>query len=462
MTSPISESPPRGLHLPRFLRNRRALVAVLIGVVSVLMAFNSLVLRYSDGGITNAPSWGRGVLLAAEPWVPWLLLAVPLAWLFTGVTVLRGFSWRFVIVHLVTATAVAATLVWGWDRLTDPLLRTVRQEAMMDMLHATLPDTFFEVWAQTPTDGTLTFELPDGAGVEGLAVQGMAVQAVEMGERGLPRIDLGGAEVGDVTVFATTDDAPLEGVHYFSTSDLGFLPALSTQFLTYLVLLALSQGLLFYGEMNRRREETALIRARYDRMRLDSLRSHIDPHFLYNALTAISSAIREDGETARAMIGDLSLLMRESSAREGSLRITLTDELKLAEAYVALIRRRFPRRFEVVFDIEDAARRYEVPAWTLQPLLENVVVHGVQGTKETVTATVRARVESDVLCLEVRDDAPHHPEPSEHLGGTALANLRERLDALFGSGATLEATPLAARGFLAVTRIPRRAAEEEA
>ena len=201
--------------------------------------------------------------------------------------------------------------------------------------------------------------------------------------------------------------------------------------------------------------------ARYDRMRLDSLRSHIDPHFLYNALTAISSTSREDGETARLMIGDLSSLMRASSAREGSLRCTLREELELATAYANLIRRRFKERFEVVLDVSDEALECFVPAWTLQPLLENVVVHGVHDTKGTVTATVEASVADGELLLVVRDDAPGSSGASDHVGGTALVNLRERLVALFGPAASLEAAPDPDGGFRTAIRVPRPRGEGE-
>jgi hypothetical protein len=451
--SSISDLSAHDPRLPRFLRNRRALVVVLIVVVSVLMAIDSLVLRYSDGGIYDSPSLGRAALLAAEPWVPWVLLALPLAWLFTSVTVLRGFSWRFVAVHLICASAVAATLVWGWDRITDPLLSSARQGAVMDTLRASMPAEVFEIWVRSAGEEMITLDMAGALEVEGFALEGIGVEGVEV-----ESLDVEGLEPGDVAVFATMDEGPGDGVHYFSSRRVNFLPAFSTRILVYLVLLALSQGLLFYGEMHRGRAESALMRSRYDRMRLDSLRAHIDPHFLYNALTAISATIREDGETARAMIGDLSTLMRESSAREGGLCVTLDDELGIARAYVNLIQRRFRSRFEVVFDVADDARECEVPAWTLQPLLENVVVHGVQGTKQTVIARVRAFREGDELCIEVSDDAPGVSgvsEPSEHLGGTALENLRERLDALFGSAASLEAGPRPERGFLARIRVPR-------
>jgi hypothetical protein len=431
----------------RALRSRRGVVVALIALVCVLMSVNGFVVRYSEGGVQDAPSLGRAVLLSCEPWIPWLLLAVPLAWLFTAVTVLRGSFRRFLLVHGLMASAIAGGLAWGWDGITEPLLRSVRRDAMLDLLRGAIPDGVFAEFQKMPLTG-------ERAAAGFVSVE-IAAATEEHGDVPVLGLAFDDPESGGAQVYASTEGAPVDGVQFWSSNSLDFLPALSTHFLAYLVLLALAQGLLFYREMTRGREETALMQARYDRMRLDSLRSHIDPHFLYNVLTAISSMSREDGAVARQMIGDLSSLMRASSAREGSLRCTLKEELELATRYVNLIRRRFKGRFELELDIDDEALECLVPAWTLQPLLENVVVHGVHDTKHTVTATVEASVANDHLLLVVRDDAPLSSGASGHLGGTALANLRERLEALFGPTASLEAAPGSDRGFRTTIGVPQ-------
>lgn len=431
----------------RLLRNRRNLVVALIALVCVLMSANGFVVRYSEGGVQDAASLGRALTLACDPWIPWLLLAIPLAWLFTAVSVVRGPLWRFLGVHFLAAGAIAGGLVWGWDRITEPLLRSTRKAAVMDMLRGSLPAEIYAHFASDP----LTRDGPGGGYVSLEMEPDITIQVAPS----LPNLELEGVAQGEMQVFGAVEDATSGGIQFWSSERPDLVPALSTHILAYLVLLALSQGLLFYREMTREREEAALMRSRYDRMRLDSLRSHIDPHFLYNALTAISSTSREDGETARSMIGDLSTLMRASSAREGSLRTTLDDELALTAAYVSLIQRRFKERFAVELDVDDEARECFVPAWTLQPLLENVVVHGVHDTKATVTARVAATLEGGVLRLAVSDDAPAKAESSSHLGGTALENLRERLGALFGPGSSLEAGPDPNGGFRTTVRVPQ-------
>src|SRR4030095_12183706 len=108
--------------------------------------------------------------------------------------------------------------------------------------------------------------------------------------------------------------------------------------------------------------------------RRESLRAQLQPHSLFNTLNALAVLARKgDGAAVDRAIGDLGELLRASFESQGRREIPLGEELAFLERYAHLQRIRFPDRLEVIWQVDEAARRALVPALLVQPLVENAL-----------------------------------------------------------------------------------------
>lgn len=172
---------------------------------------------------------------------------------------------------------------------------------------------------------------------------------------------------------------------------------------------------------------------------MKSLQAQIKPHFLYNTLDIIKWMIL-DSQTDDAvwMVNALSKYLRQS-INKGPAVIPLREELELSRNYLQIMQKRFKHRFSVVFDIEDEVEECRIPKLTLQPLLENALLHGVlYSEKEKKELTIRAWLAEEMLCIEVEDSGEGmSPEQREQLEsgrtGYGFSNVRKRLE-LYGKG----------------------------
>ena len=118
--------------------------------------------------------------------------------------------------------------------------------------------------------------------------------------------------------------------------------------------------------------EFALEKSQLERQALDAqlklLHAQIEPHFLFNALNTIASTIHTDPNLADALLTKLAALLRAATELARQPETTLDEELRLLEAYAAIMRQRFAERVDVRFDIDDSARPCRVPTLLLQPL----------------------------------------------------------------------------------------------
>lgn len=193
------------------------------------------------------------------------------------------------------------------------------------------------------------------------------------------------------------------------------------------------------------------------RAQLDNLRAWLRPHFLFNALHALSGLIHEDPGLADDALERISQLLRRSLAADGSRLIPLAEEWDFTSEYLELERLRLGDRLRVEPDLEPDALDCRVPAFVLQPLVENAVVHAVSPREEGGLIRVSARRAAAGVELVVRDDGTP-PPPGALPEGHALDLLTRRLDALYGADASLTIEAGGAAGWTVVVRIPVAAA----
>jgi sensor histidine kinase YesM len=216
--------------------------------------------------------------------------------------------------------------------------------------------------------------------------------------------------------------------------------------LTYSVLLAI-----FHALAHARRQRQLELQLAH--ARLDQLTAQVHPHFVFNVLHGISSLIEEDPPAARRMIANLGDLLRSSSELDGAGEVALAVELEWARRYVDLQRLRFADRLTVSMDVPDGVSRALVPRFLLQPLIENSIRHGLDRRPEGLRVDVGAVVLDGTLRITVADDGPGFHDNGTP-AGIGLANLRARLQSLYGAGAELRAANRPEGGACVEVRVP--------
>jgi hypothetical protein len=236
----------------------------------------------------------------------------------------------------------------------------------------------------------------------------------------------------------------------------------------YAVLIAATHALTYHQNSLDRERRALLAEAHALESRLLALQMQLNPHFLFNALNAVSSFIPQNPRQADAMLCSVCDLLRCVLDSGNKREVTLADELSLVERYLDIQRIRFADRLTITYDIAPDTRDAAVPTLLLQPLVENAIVHGIAPHARPGLVTVRARRHGQRLRLEISDDGPSSPSlssptpaPPSPLAApraacVGLENTRARLAALHGNDQsfTLRTGP---SGAIAVVEFPFQA-----
>ncbi|MEH7226559.1 sensor histidine kinase [Bacillus sp. JJ1566] len=191
-------------------------------------------------------------------------------------------------------------------------------------------------------------------------------------------------------------------------------------------------------EMNLRQKETEL----------KMLQSQINPHFLYNSLDTIRGmALERDMDDISIMVESLAQLLRYN-IKEEAATVSIKQELLIGEKYLKIQKYRFEEKLTYHFDIPDELLEKKIAKFTLQPLLENCIVHGLEPQNGTTHITIRAEIlDSDVFVLKISDSGPGIDEEQlekirnllnskltkdtvNHIG---IMNVHKRIKHLFGN-----------------------------
>ncbi|MEK4757517.1 sensor histidine kinase [Macrococcus sp. FSL W8-0367] len=184
---------------------------------------------------------------------------------------------------------------------------------------------------------------------------------------------------------------------------------------------------------------------------IKSLQAQVNPHFFFNAMNTISALIRVDSERARELLLNLSNFFRSNLQGAKSTSITIEKEIQQVEAYLALEQARFPERFNIHFDIDEALKYAKVPPFIIQILVENAIKHAFHNRKSNNDVYVKVKEGQQTIEISVEDNGFGIPEEKRaHIGhnevtstsgtGSALENLNKRLIGLYNSNAQLNFT----------------------
>ncbi|MFG6458987.1 sensor histidine kinase [Roseateles sp. BYS96W] len=197
--------------------------------------------------------------------------------------------------------------------------------------------------------------------------------------------------------------------------------------------LPLLQGLRRLRAVRRVEADRARLRAE-----LQMLQAQIEPHFLFNTLATLRSFIRQGSNQSLPLLDAISGLFDVALTRARQTETTLGEECQLVEHYLAIMALRLGGRLRYRIDVEASLQHLPLPPLILQPLIENAIQHGIEPSEAGGEVLLWAARDGDRLELGVANSgAPlrRDAEPAGH--GMALANLRQRLKALYGDGGRL-------------------------
>lgn len=211
-------------------------------------------------------------------------------------------------------------------------------------------------------------------------------------------------------------------------------------------------------------DEQKMMRAQAE---YNMLKAQVNPHFLFNMLGTIRALVRTAPEQARARIKDLSDFLRRT-LEHGADLVRLAEELEIVRSYVQLEQSRFGDRIQVREEVSESVLEYFLPVFSLQPLVENAIKHGLSSKRDGGTLVIRIYESESLLHMEVEDDGVGIPaarlQAIRQFDGTSsrdttgagigLNNVHKRIQASFGSQYGLQIESREGKGTIVKALLP--------
>jgi sensor histidine kinase YesM len=237
--------------------------------------------------------------------------------------------------------------------------------------------------------------------------------------------------------------------------------ALGWQLLYGMALYGLVVGISYAVQAARRLRDEERRAARAEALRVDAelraLRAQLNPHFLFNTLHSITALVRIDPASGERALEQFAALLRYvlDVNRERGEEVPLEEEMGFVRTYLALERLRLGERLHVKEEIDPDALECLVLAFSLQPLVENAIKHGIAPRAGDGTLRVAANVVDDHLVLEVADDGGGADGARvAEAAGVGLRAVRQRLETRWGASARMEIVTAPRNGFLVRITVP--------
>jgi sensor histidine kinase YesM len=193
----------------------------------------------------------------------------------------------------------------------------------------------------------------------------------------------------------------------------------------------------YVAKSRKQQMDTLQLEALVKSLELQTIKAHINPHFIFNALNSIRALIDENPIRARTAVTELSNILRSSLKAEKGETVALKDELKIVKDYLALEHIRFEDRLQVQYDIDDETLNFEVPPMMLQTLVENAIKHGISKLVRGGVVKVSSDCKEASYELVVQNTG-HLNGGSISGGGFGLSSTQDRLQLLYGEKARFQ------------------------
>ena len=239
-------------------------------------------------------------------------------------------------------------------------------------------------------------------------------------------------------------------------------------FIPLFILLVVSKFFIDRSRAAQRMAELKRKEAEYHRMgqqvteaKLSALQAQVEPHFLYNTLASVQALTEVDPQRANEMTGHLIQYLRNALPKMRESVSTVGQEVELVRAYLNILQMRMGKRLTFAIDVPAELMELPFPPLMLPSLVENAIKHGLEPQREGGEVRISAELAGERLRMVVADTGRGF---AETVGGTGvgLANIRERLAAMYGDKAALTLEPREPHGVVAVIEIPRDGARAAA
>ena len=209
--------------------------------------------------------------------------------------------------------------------------------------------------------------------------------------------------------------------------------------------------------------EAESLRRQVVEARMAAMQAQVEPHFLFNTLASIEHLIETDPKRAAQMQRNLIALLRASmptmrEANHGAPR-PLGRELDVVRPYLEILKVRMEDRLGTAIDVPAGLLSAEFPPMMIQTLVENAIKHGLEPKPEGGTLSVKAEIVHGNLAVSVADTGLGFGVAPTAGSGVGLANIRERLELLYGDKASLTVAANAPSGTLVTVTVPYRSLE---
>lgn len=175
------------------------------------------------------------------------------------------------------------------------------------------------------------------------------------------------------------------------------------------------------------------LRAAKTEIELNSFKSQMNPHFMFNSLNSIRALVDEDPMKAKHAITTLSGIMRNNLLLGKKQVVSLREELDLVEKYLIIEKIRFEERLKVEVEIASECLSNEIPPFMIQTIVENGIKHGISALIEGGAVLITGKMDGSMMLLEVFNSGTY--EPRDDREGFGLNNTRKRLELIYGGNA---------------------------
>jgi signal transduction histidine kinase len=217
-----------------------------------------------------------------------------------------------------------------------------------------------------------------------------------------------------------------------------------------------SRASLKVADEKRREAEYHRMSQQVTEAKLQALQAQVEPHFLYNTLASVQALTEVDPARANTLTGHLIMYLRNALPKMRESVSTVAQEIELVRSYLNILKMRMGNRLTFEIDVPAELENAPFPPLMLPTLVENAIKHGLEPLREGGTIVVKAEERDGTLRLSVADTGKGFGQ-SESVGGSGvgLANIRERLAALYGDKGKLTLEENQPRGVISVIEVPR-------
>lgn len=171
---------------------------------------------------------------------------------------------------------------------------------------------------------------------------------------------------------------------------------------------------------------------------LKTLKSQLNPHFMFNALNSIRALIDEDPQSAQTAVTKLSNILRYSLKIERNETVPLEEEIQTVADYLALESIRLEERLKYHLDVDPSSSKIEIPPMMIQTLVENGIKHGIAKRTDGGEISVSTKLENSKLSICIKNTGQIHEDLMKQSNGFGISNTKQRLNLIYGGSANFE------------------------